>query len=55
VPLNLREQIVSAKSKLAPSPYGLHEAVSFIAPLCDDAVARLHVPTARTRLRSLAR
>jgi hypothetical protein len=55
VPLNLREQIVGAKSKMAPNPYNLREAVSFTVLLCDDAVARLLVPTPRTRLPFLVR
>src|SRR5215469_2967952 len=36
VPLNLCEQIVGAKSKMAPNPYNLREAVSFTVLLCDD-------------------
>src|SRR5215469_7017634 len=50
--LNLREQIASAKSKTAPSPYSLTAGVSFTALPC--ALSLLFVPTPRTRQRFAA-
>src|SRR2546422_1203284 len=42
--LNLREQIVSVTSMIAPSPYSLYEGESFTALPHTDAGARLLVP-----------
>src|SRR5260370_29280616 len=54
VRLKLREQIVSATSKMAPSPYSLCEGVNFIGlPYNDDEVARLLDAIRRTSLQSL--
>src|SRR6266566_2575777 len=46
--LNVREQIVSVTSMIAPSPYSLCEGESFTALPNTDAGARLLVPTRRT-------
>src|SRR5260370_41013427 len=51
--LSLREQIVSATSKMAPSPYSLCEGVSFTGLLYNDEVARLLAAIRRTSLQSL--
>src|SRR6266566_7737652 len=53
VRLKLREQIVSATSKMAPSPYSLCEGVSFTGLPFNDEVARLLAAIHRTRLQSL--
>src|SRR5262249_54022410 len=52
--LNLREQIASAKSKMAPSPYSLIAGVSFTALPRANALSLLFVPTPRTRQRFAA-
>ena len=51
--LKLRAQIVSATSKMAPSPYNLCEGVSFTCLPYEDEVARLLVAIRRTSLQSL--
>src|SRR4029077_18882856 len=53
VRLKLREQIVSATSKMAPSPYSLCEGVSFTGLPFNGEVARLLAAIRRTRLQSL--
>src|ERR1700704_1978444 len=52
VRLKLREQIVSATSKMAPSPYSLCEGVSFTDLPYNDEVARLLAAIRRTSLPS---
>jgi hypothetical protein len=42
---SLREQIVSAASKMAPSPYTLWDGVSFTALPCSSATVPPFVPT----------
>src|ERR1700675_774786 len=54
VRLKFREQIVSATSKMAPSPYSLCEGVSFTGLPCHQKAARLLAAIRRTRLQSLA-
>src|SRR3984893_8906854 len=53
VRLKLREQFVSATSKMAPSPYSLCEGVSFTGLPFNEEVARLLVAIRRTSLQSL--
>ena len=43
--LSLREQMVSATSKTAPSPYTLRDGVSFTVPPCSSATVPPFVPT----------
>ena len=43
--LKLREQIVSATSKMAPSPYSLADGVSFTDLPCPSATVTPLVPT----------
>ena len=43
--LKLREQIVSATSKMAPSPYSLRDGVSFTGLPCPSATVPPPVPT----------
>src|SRR6266446_9416539 len=50
----LREQIVSATSKMAPSPYSLYEGVSFTDLPFNGEVARLLAAIRRTSPQSLA-
>src|SRR6266403_5880418 len=47
--LKLREQIVSATSKMAPSPYSLRDGVSFTGFPCPSATALPPVPTVSAR------
>src|SRR6267142_1233917 len=51
--LKLREQIVSATSKMATSSYSLCEGVSFTGLPYNDEVARLLAAIRRTSLQSL--
>src|SRR5258706_9377507 len=51
--LSLREQIVSATSKMAPSPYSLCEGASFTGLPYNDEVGRLLAAIRRTSLQSL--
>src|SRR6266700_2652169 len=53
MPLKLRELIVSATSKMAPSPYSLCEGVSFTGLPFNDEVARLLAAIHRTSPQSL--
>src|ERR1700730_19342821 len=53
VRLKLREEIVSAPSKMAPSPYNLCEGVNFTGPPYNDEVARLLDAIRPTSLQSL--
>src|SRR5882724_3205539 len=53
VRLKLREQIVSATNKMAPSPYSLCEDVSFTGLPFNREVARLLAAIRRTSLQSL--
>src|SRR5258706_14779891 len=55
VRLKLREKIVSATSKMAPSPYSLCEGINFIGLPYNDEVARLLDAIRRTSLQSLGR
>src|SRR5260370_42115412 len=54
VRLKLREQIVSATSKMAPSPYNLCEGVSFTDLPYKHEVARQRAAIRRTSPQSLA-
>src|SRR5258708_38478533 len=51
--LKLREQTVSATSKMAPSPYSLCVDVSFTGLPFNDEVARLLAAIRRTSLQSV--
>src|SRR5260370_37810624 len=51
--LKLREQIVSATSKMEPSPYSLCEGVSFTGLPFNYEVARLLAAIRRTSLQSV--
>src|SRR5258707_15638628 len=51
--LKLREQTVSATSKMAPSPYSLCEGVSFTGLPFNGEVARLLAAIRRTNLQFL--
>src|SRR5260370_42269362 len=53
VRLKRREQIVSATSKVAPSPYSLREGVSFTGLPFNGEVARLLAAIRRTSRQSL--
>jgi hypothetical protein len=47
--LSLREQIVSATSKVAPNPYSLRDGVSFTGFPCPPATVPPPVPTVSAR------
>jgi len=51
--LSLREQIVSATSRMAPSPYTLTDGVSFTVLSCSSATVRPFAPTLSATPRSV--